>query len=839
MGKIHDLIILDQSAEYNGLTSAEATEFLHLYGPNQRPRAEKDNLLKTILKIFAEPMMLLLLATAIVYLFLGDRFEAYILFLTIIPIGLMELIEIRKTGQALEALDKLLNETASIKRDGIIHEMSVSEVVPKDLIYVTAGDKIPADGYLVQSAGLMVDESVLTGESVSVVKSTYNKKSIEQSRLSQGTLVVSGEGFLIVEATGLDTSYGRLGKLLSKIDRRDTPLKKKINQLVRILAIIALAVTIIVTVIVSFTQGFLSGLLAGLTMAISLIPEELPVVFSVFMIMGVWRLTKSKVLLRDIMMAEMLGSVNVICTDKTGTLTEGKMKIESVYFQDNIYTRDQLKTKDGELSALFVPALLALEQVAIDPIEIEVQKFANELGIDSTAVFGEHTMVKDFSFDAKTKLVNHWWQADNEPVVQYTAGAPEMIIQNSLLTSKEKEEILKVVESMAGNGFRLIGVAQREIEKNEKELQLNNLNFVGIFGMSDPVREGVSEAVKICERAGIRIKMITGDNKLTAHYVAEQIGLTHNEEILTGVDLEKMSEEELKIAVMNHDIFARVQPEQKYLLVKALQSDKSVVAMTGDGVNDAPALKAANVGIAMGLRGTDVAREASSMVIMDDNFATIVTAVKDGRRIYANLQKAFSFIFAFHLPIILLGVAPLLLWQKLIFFPVHIVFLELICDPAAVLGFNQDVASRGLMTEPPRAVDEPLINKSIWRNAILRGLGIFGVSFSLYYYFAVIKADFDLALTMSFASLILSQTLLIIFSREWRQVLANKLLLGISTSTVLMLGLVIFTELGRKIFHLVTIGLQEVGLLIILPLVMAILVRLLIALLDKLFPRTK
>lgn len=812
------------SKTYKGLTSAEAREKIKQHGLNIRRAVKQKKWYRRLLKIVSEPMILLILATAVVYYFIGDQLEAIILLGSIIPIILMEFAQESKTDEAIKVLDKMITEYCMVFRDGQIKKLEAKFLAPGDLVYVTAGDKIAADGYLLNSFGLQIDESILTGESVSAVKAEVAEKADkikDENKIFQGTLVNQGEGYMVVEKTGNNTEYGKLGDLLEKIVSLQTPLQKKIHHLVRYVALVAIVFAVFICLFLTIKNGWTNGLLGGLTIAISLIPEEFPVVFSVFLIMGVWRLTKEKALVREMAMVEQLGSATVICTDKTGTLTEGKMTLEKIYFADRLLTLEQAKMHKADFEHFLKTTLLSLEQIAVDPIELETQRFAKELGIDAQKFYDEHVLVEDVPFDAKTKLISHIWKDKNDGYFQYTAGAPEFVLKYSDTSAKEKEKIEKILEENSAEGFRIVAVSRKGIKKDET-VSLTNLKFVGLLIMSDPPREGVKEAIEMCQKAGIRIIMITGDNKLTAHSIAEQINLKHNENILSGSELEKLSPDALYEAIKHHDIFARVLPEQKYLLVEALQKHGEIVAMTGDGVNDAPALKKANIGVAMGQRGTEVARAASGMVLLDDNFSSIVNAVKEGRRIYDNIRQAFVFLFSFHIPIIGLATLPLLFGQNLIFSPIHIIFLEMICDPAAVLGFEREKARKNLMHESPRPAKEPLINPALWKKILLQGFSITAVSFIFYYYFVIHLKQVELGRTLTFGSLILSQIFLILVSREWEQIKTNKFLFYVSIITIGFLLASIYLPFLRNIFYLTPLAWEQLSIMIALPFLSAL-----------------
>ncbi len=802
--------ILKNRDQYNGLTSSQVDSQRGIFGYNERPKIKKKGWSRRLFGIFTEPMMLLILATAVVYYFIGEKLETILFLCSIVPIGLMAFFQECKTNQAIEVLDKLMIQKVQVSRDGKIITLDSRELVPDDLVYLTAGDKVPADGLLFRSSGLLVDESILTGESIAVTKSQETITGmIAENQLSQGTLVVQGDGYFLVQATGGNTAYGKLGNLLEKISDQQTPLQIKIKKLVKQVAITAVLVSSMLMIILIFTKGWQAGVLGGLTMAMSLVPEEFPVVFSVFLIMGVWRMSKRNALVRQMAMVETLGSATVICTDKTGTLTEGRMALEKVYYQGQIYDITKVERHKVDFTELIRASLLSFEKVAIDPMEIEVQNFADKLKINKAKLYGDHVLVKDLSFDSANKMVHHVWQ-DKETKIcrQYSAGAPESILQSCKILDHDKKKVAQAYEQMAAEGYRVVAVASKDTDNNS-EITASQLEFVGLLAMSDPPRAGVSEAVRMCQDAGIRIMMITGDNKLTAHNIAESIGINHNEEIVSGEELENISPLAWQEAVRRHDIFARMRPEQKFLIVEALQNNGEVVAMTGDGVNDAPALKKANIGVAMGQKGTEVARSAAGIILLDDNFSTIVNAVKEGRRIYDNLRQSFAFLFSFHLPIVGLALIPVLFNQPLIFLPIHVIFLELICDPASVLGFEQERARRGLMHEKPRGQNETLINPKLWGKIITQGLVILFISLGFYYYFGVIQNNIILGRTLAFSSLVISQIMSIIFSREYEQVKSNKLLLIISGLTIVVLSTILYIPFLTNLFHFRTISFNQ------------------------------
>jgi len=795
------------SPTYLGLSSLDADVRTKEYGNNIRPKRPQKNHFARLWGIVSEPMLLLLIATTILYYFIGSHLETIVFGLSVIPIVLIQFFQEIKTDKAIKILDTLLVEISQVYRDGVLIKLPSGELVPGDLVYLSAGDKVPADGVLTRSPGLMVDEAVLTGESMSVVKSNYHKANDEAGELFQGTMVVQGDGYMVVLATGGETHYGKLGNLLEKIVEEVTPLQRKINSLVRKLAIVAVLFSLFVGAIISQTQGLIRGLLGALTIAMSVIPEEFPVVFSVFLIMGVWRLSKRKALVRKMVMVESLGSVTVICSDKTGTLTEGKMSLQKIFLLNELIDLQAQEMPRSKIIPLIESAMLALERVAVDPIEIEVQRFVKAERLLPLDIYKQFELKTKQSFNAETKLVHHIWQARDGKMYQYTAGAPESVVEASNLSASEKKAVTAMYQKLSSESYRIVAVA-KTLVTTDQDFLTQGFEFCGLLAMSDPPREGVKEAVSVCRAAGMRVIMITGDHALTAKAVARRVGIEMKEAVIEGKTLENLPNEKIQELVQNHSVFARIRPEQKYMIVEALQANNEVVAMTGDGVNDAPALKKATIGIAMGKKGTEVARAAAGIVLLDDNFTTIVHAVEEGRRMYDNLRKAFLFLFSFQIPIAGLAIIPLLLGEQFYFLPIHIIFLELFSDPITVLGLERDLLRRGAMTEKPRPVSEPLINSSLWWQIGWQAAGILGIAL-LFYGYGLWFGGLVVGRTMSFAALVVSQVILVLINRDFAIVKQNILLLVMLSFTVVMLHIILFVPVVRMLFHFAPLSLNE------------------------------
>lgn len=786
-------------ASYQGLSSLDAEVRTKEYGKNIRPGRRHKSSFQLIWSIISEPMLLLLIATTVIYFFIGTHLETLIFALSIIPIILIEYFQERRTDRALEMLDNILVEECRVFRDGALVKMPIKGLVPGDLVYISAGDKVPGDGVIIRSPGLLIDESVLTGESMPVIRVQYAKEASGENKVLQGTLVVQGEAQAVILATGGETQYGKLGNLLANITEEQTPLQKKVHALVKQLAIAAIIIALFIGMVVGREQGLLKGILGSLTIAMSIIPEEFPIVFSVFLIMGVWRLSKRNALVRKMVMVETLGSVTTICVDKTGTLTEGNMSLEKIYFEGKIIDVSSIK-EIQPLTPLIEATLLAFERVAIDPMEIEMQRFAKAKKIFSDNFFENFKQTKSSSFNATTKLTHHIWQGPDKSCYQYSAGAPESVVGYCDLNDRDCIDVKTAYEKMAAEGYRVVAIAKTETAIDCNEFVNSKMKFAGLIAMSDPPRFGVKDGLAVCKAAGIKVMMITGDHALTAKSIAGRIGMDIKGRVIEGHELTTMTRDKLQEVVENNTIFARIQPDQKYLIVEALQANEEIVAMTGDGVNDAPALRKATIGIAMGKKGTAVAREAAGIILLDDNFLTIVKAIEEGRRIYDNLRQAFAFLFTFHLPIIGLAIIPLFLGQGLYFLPIHIIFLELFNDPITVLGLEHDPLSRGAMLEKPRSADEPLINRQIWWRIIWHAAGILGVTLWFYGY-GFWHHDLNLGRTMSFMALVMSQLILILINRDITQVKQNKLLMFMVILTGICVSLVMEVPVINRLFH--------------------------------------
>lgn len=712
-------------AVQQGVSAAEAAARLSQFGPNSLPAAKGRQLTTIIADALQEPMFLLLLVAAVLYLVLGDLGEgAFLSFGACVSIGLVVFQEAR-SERALAALRSLAAPTARVVRDGLELRIPAHELVPGDLMLVAEGDRIAADARLVGGGVLIVDESTLTGESAPVVKrGGSNGQPLENQTLFAGASIVSGNGASVVFATGQSTRFGAIGASLAQLRDELTPLQAAARRLVRLLGVVAIAFCALLALAYGVLRGeWVEGFLVGLAAAIALIPEEIPMVMTVFLAIGAWRLARRNVLVRRSSVIEALGAATTLCVDKTGTLTWNRMTLNELWSPEG-GTQRLNGVRSAENSALISLAAMACEPGSLDPIDQAIKSAAPGDGVWRGELFWPLT-------PQRLATIRRW--RGNGDVLHVAKGAPEAIIGMCALDALQATSIRAAVEDLASRGLRVLGLARLAGGPTTgHEPPGVGYEFLGLLGFLDPVRSDVPTCVQIAHRAGLRVVMITGDHPATALAIARQAGLRVSEGVIEGRELERMSASELRQRLRRTNVFARVRPQQKLAIVRALQADGELVAMTGDGVNDAPALKAATIGIAMGRRGVPVARAAADLILLDDRFASIVGGVRLGRRIFANLQQALIFITAVHVPIAGLAISPVLLGLPPCLLPMHVVLLELVIDPIASLVFEGRRSAADAMTKPPRRPEEGLFGRRQIATALLKGGAIFATVMTVY-----------------------------------------------------------------------------------------------------------
>ena len=807
--------------EHIGLSSAEASARLIRDGYNELPSAKPRSVLAIAWEVVREPMFLLLIGASAIYLVLGDIREALILFASVFVVMGITFYQERKTERALEALRELASPRAQVLRDGEWQPIPGREVVVGELVRVKEGDRVPADAALLSSHNLMADESLLTGESVSVRKRASDAP-VAWARpggddlpfVYSGTLLTTGQGLARVVAIGVQTEIGKIGNALQTLVPELSSIQRETRRAVLIFAAIGAVLSVLVILLYGLTRGdWLNGLLAGITLAMANLPEEFPVVLTIFLALGAWRISQKGVLTRRAPAIEMLGATTVLCVDKTGTLTQNRMAVRRLWAAGKEL---DLQASDAELLPDLIEfSVLASEREPFDPMEKAYHRLARERSPDVLEKLGALTLAHSYPLSREQLSVAHIWQApDGDAYVVAAKGAPEAIAQLCTLDPAERASIKAQVATMAADGLRVLAVARGTLSaahgdahrwpSKQSELQLR---FLGLTGLADPIRPAVPTALQECYNAGIRTVMVTGDYAGTAQAIARQIGLALPEKVMTGPELDAMSDAHLRECVAQINIFARVAPEQKLRLVQAFKANGEIVAMTGDGVNDAPALKVAHIGVAMGKRGSDVAREAASLVLLDDDFTSMVEAVKLGRRIFDNIQKAMCYIVAVHLPTAGMALLPLLFGWPLVFYPVHIVFLEFVIDPACSLAFEAEPAEPQVMRRPPRPATSRLFDGWMIATSILQGVSLLVAVASLYALVLANGTPEAQARAMAFAAIVIGNVGLILSNRSRQATLAetlrrpNPALWWVIGGALLGLGLALYVQPMREIFR--------------------------------------
>lgn len=800
---------MTNTPKHIGLSSEEAKHRQQQYGKNELTPQKKESFLKKVLHILCEPMFLLLIIAAVIYFILGEPRDGATMLIFVIGIISIDVIQEWKTDKTLNALKDLSAPHITVLRDGKEQQIASVDLVPGDLMMIHEGIKIPADGIIVRCSDLCVDESSLTGEAEGVWKiASENAPPADdywrKDYCYAGTLVTQGTAIVEVDKIGAKTEYGKIGLGVATAPQEDTPLQKQIGKLVKTCAIIAGVLFLLVGVFTwfnipdhSFGDRIIESILSGVTLSMAMIPEEFPVVLTVFLSMGAWRLAKKNSLVRKLPSVETLGAVSVLCVDKTGTITMNQMTVQKTWIAN------------GTEQAMIEIMGLGCETDVYDPMEKAMLQYCEEHGIQKESLFSNE-LVTEYAFTNELKMMGHVWRKNGQLVIA-AKGSPERILTICALTEEERAVAEKQINALSSEGLRVIAIATANPE-NDASIPASitdcQLTLLGLVGLADPPRESVKNDIAICNRAGIRVVMITGDNGVTASAIAEKIGIPNRENIITGDMLETMSDEELREAVKNVSIFSRVIPEHKMRIVKAFKENGEIVAMTGDGVNDAPALKYADIGIAMGKRGSEVSREAADLILMDDNFTTIVETVRDGRRIYDNIRKAVGYVFTIHIPIAFasllapfLGIEP----SALLLLPFHVVLLEVLIDPTCSIVLERQPAETDIMDRNPRSPKEKLLTGRLLGKSIMQGLAVFAASFGIY--FITLAGNPDnaaVARAMGLAVIMLANLFLVQVNSSdhdfaFRTILRlarDKVMWAVLFGTLALLGVILYTPIS-------------------------------------------
>ncbi|HEX2585271.1 MAG TPA: cation-translocating P-type ATPase [Steroidobacteraceae bacterium] len=799
---------------HSGLNSATAKQLLDKDGHNELPSDKPRQALKIIVEVISEPMFLLLLGAAGIYLVLGDMREALVLCSSIFIIIVITFVQEKRTEQTLSKLKDLTSPRALVMRDGVAVRIAGRDVVTGDIVLLREGDRVPADATLLESTALTVDESILTGESLPVEKSGSHNSNSNDSKVFSGSMIISGYGTAQVIATGVKTEIGKIGKDIQSIKVETSPLYLEVRRVVKWIATLAIALCIVVALTYAISTGaWLKGLLAGITVAMGVLPEEFPVVLTVFLAMGAWRIARHDVLTRRIPAIESLGAATILAVDKTGTLTENRMQVAVI--QTHSHTTDFRSQKpaensqDDETKSVLRIALAASERDAFDPMELAIHQAA-EKSIPETALhYQSMSLVREYDLTPELLAVTHVWQFDANSKYEIACkGAPETVMTLCKLDENTRQLWTDRIGALTTQGLRVLGVAEGSQENHDLPDSPNGftLTFRGLLCLADPIRATVPNALHECKQAGIRVVMITGDHAGTATTIAKQAGFSQPAQVMTCSEMDALDDSALRERILNVDVFARATPQHKLRLVEAFKANGEIIVMTGDGVNDAPALKAAHVGVAMGSRGTDVAREAAAVVLLNDDFASLVKGVRLGRRIYDNIQNAMHYLISVHIPLAGIGLLPVLFGWPLVFFPLHVLFLEFVIDPACSFVFEADPESHDVMQRAPRKSSASLFSKALVRRSILLG-GINLAITLLTYYFGLKWLSETQARALCFTTLVLGNIVLMLISRTRHEsissVITSKNLpfWGVSIVALAALSMAIYIPTLAALFH--------------------------------------
>jgi Ca2+-transporting ATPase len=783
-----------------GLSNEEARRILASAGYNELEEKRESGVLRFIKLVAGEPMFFLLLGAASLYVLLGNYKEGLVLSLAMVLIIAITFFQKQRSSQALAALKKLSSPRALVLRDNQPVRIAGKEVVPGDWLVVAAGDRVAADATLLESQGLYADESLLSGESAPVHKELGRDKD-----LFSGSLIVSGKGVAVVVATGMRSRLGQIGQTVQGVLPRKTGLQKASAQLTKKLLGIGFFVSVVVVVAFYVSRGnFLSALLNGLSASMAILPEEFPVVMTVFLAVGAWRIAQNNVLTRNPSAIETLGAATVLCADKTGTITQNKMEVVWLYNGEGWWNGADPVGGVESFDRLVRVARKASESRSVDPMDLAIIDFCGRWGDKGVGL----SLLKEYPLQDDLLAVTRVWGRDTEnDLLVATKGAPETIFRLCSMSKEEERKHYLALYKMGELGLRVLGVASASLKRGDFPDHPSSFtfSFVGLMGFEDPVRPEMDEAMKSCFRAGLKVVMITGDHPTTARQVAIQIGLGEGR-VITGNEVSVMNGADLAELVKTERVFARILPEQKLRLVRAFHKNGEVVAMMGDGVNDAPALKEADIGIAMGKRGTDVAREAADLVLLDDNFFSVVRAIALGRRIYDNLQKALLYILSIHVPFVGLVLVPAF-WSSLpiIMLPVQIVFLELIIDPVCSVAFESQPGESGVMQRPPRSGTAAFFSGRFFRKSLLLGLLLLGFVLLVYWFCLGWGLDSRVIRGGAFATLVVGNLFLISSLLSFSQpffssVISNPVAVFFLSLAALLLLLVFSISFFRDLF---------------------------------------
>lgn len=810
----------DTSKTITGLSNEEVIASRNKNGFNSLEHQEKNHFLISLLEMVKEPMFLLLVAAASIYYISGDYGDGIFMTFAIILVATISLFQEARSRNAIDALKKLSQPKSKVIRNDELIEIPSEEIVLGDCIQIEEGHFIPADASILQSNDFSVNEAILTGESLSVFKS----EATENKEVSQGTIVATGLAICEVTAIGNQTSLGKIGKSLEGITEEKTPLQIQITNFVKKMSLIGLIIFGIVWAINFYhSNSVLDSLLKALTIAMSVIPEEIPVAFTTFMALGAWRLMKMGIITKQTKTVETLGSATVICTDKTGTITENKMSLAQLYLFKSDAIIDTKEKLNPEAEEVLRDAMWSSEPIPFDAMEIALHEaYAQLESADERSYF---KLIHEYPLGGKPPMMTHVFENASGKRIITAKGAPEALITVCHLSEKEKKQIIAAMETMTTEGFRVLGVGVTDFSGTNypKTQQEFKFNFKGLVAFYDPPKANIQAVFETFYKAGIQLKIVTGDNAATTATIAKHVGFKDADKILNGDELMAMDKATLKVKVMETAIFTRMFPEAKLKIIEALKSNNQIVAMTGDGVNDGPALKSAHIGIAMGKKGTEIAKEAANLILIDDDFSKMIDAIAMGRKIYLNLKKAIQYIISIHIPLILIVFIPLALgWiYPNIFTPVHIIFLEIIMGPTCSIIYENEPMEQNLMLQKPRPLTTTFFNLKEITISIIQGLVITAGLLFVYRYCVGDGCTEPVARTTIFLTLIASNIFLTLANRSFYYSIfttiyyKNNLVLMIIGLTILMTSLLLFIPVFATFFLFERVTLSQIGLSIL------------------------
>ena len=797
-----------------GLTEDELKRSREQFGYNQMGESSKTTWLNMLLGILKEPMLILLFVISVIYIVVGDYGEALFMLLAIVAVSAISFYQDNRSKKALEALEKLNEPLSSVIRNAAVIEIPTHEIAVGDLCITEEGKIINADGTIVHSNDFSVNESSLTGESLSVFKSSDS----EDNKIYSGTIAVSGLAVFKVESIGKETRIGKIGASISAIREEISPLQLQIRKFVKTMAIAGMLIFLLVCVVNYYhTKNLIESLLNGLTLAMSVLPEEIPVAFTTFMALGAWKLMREGIIIKKSSIVETLGSTTVICTDKTGTITENTMQLKHLYDYRADRTFDEKEFSNSELETLIAYAMWSSEPVPFDPMEKTLHRVYEQT--QQSDKRREYLMFHEYPLEGKPPMMTHLFENKQKERIIAAKGAPEAILNVCTLPEQEKERIRVLIREFGLQGYRVLGVAGTDFKGEDfpKRQQEFEFGFIGLVVFCDPPKKGIDGVFRQVYDAGIKVKVITGDNADTTKSIAQQAGIVNTTEIADGKELIKYTEEQLMRAAEKKVLFTRMFPEAKLAVVNALKKQGEVVAMLGDGVNDGPALKAAHIGVAMGNKGTEIAKAAASLVITNDDLAKLITGIAAGRRIYTNIKKAIQYIISIHIPIILTVSLPLFLgWVfPQIFTPVHVIFLELVMGPTCSIVYENEPMEKNTMQLPPRVMTDTFLN---WREltiSIIQGLVITAGILSVYQLSVQNGGSEEKTRAMVFSTLIFANVILSLVNRSFFYSMfesfknKNPLFVIINGATLLLLFAILYIQPFSDFFDVTGLTFEE------------------------------